>query len=225
MKFDFDTRASDSAFVDWVWRTQSERSGSFISTAAINWEMVVTSYNGKTTITVRGPETKARPADCPADAEFFGIVFKVGTFMPRLPAKKLLNAEQNLPEATNQSFWLDSVAWQFPSYGNADTFVDRLVRKGLLVREPVVATALMGQVQDLSLRSIQRRFVEATGMTHKTIEQIQRARHALSLLEQGVSILDAVYEAGYYDQSHLTNALTRFMGQTPAQIVQVSQSE
>ena len=84
MNFNFDERLSDSPFVEKLWRTQSERSGSFTSTAASNWEMVITTYQGKTTLTVRGPETKATPADCPADAEFFGIVFKLGTFMPHL---------------------------------------------------------------------------------------------------------------------------------------------
>jgi AraC-like DNA-binding protein len=40
----------------------------------------------------------------------------------------------------------------------------------------------------------------------------------MTLLHQGTSILDTVYKAGYYDQSHMTNSLKRFLGQTPAQI-------
>ncbi|MCB0139261.1 MAG: AraC family transcriptional regulator, partial [Caldilineaceae bacterium] len=35
----------------------------------------------------------------------------------------------------------------------------------------------------------------------------------------GVSILDAVDEAGYYDQPHLTRALRQWVGYTPAQIL------
>ena len=50
------------------------------------------------------------------------------------------------------------------------------------------------------------------------IRQIERARYAMTLLCQGTSILDTVYKAGYYDQSHMTNSLKRFLGQTPAQI-------
>ena len=56
-------------------------------------------------------------------------------------------------------------------------------------------------------------------MTHSTIRQIERARHAANLLKQGVSILDTVPEAGYFDQAHLTRSLKYLIGQTPAQII------
>ncbi|MCK6629147.1 MAG: AraC family transcriptional regulator [Anaerolineae bacterium] len=182
MNFDFDERPSDSPFVEKVWRTQSERSGSFVSTAENHWEMVVTTYQGKTTFTVRGPETKATPADYPADAEFFGIVFKHGAFMPHLPLIKLLDRnDSTLPEASSQSFWLHSSAWQFPDFDNADTFVTRLVRQGLLVREPVVETVLQNRPLDMSLRSVQRRFLQATGLTRGTFDQIERARQAVAI--------------------------------------------
>jgi len=225
MIFIFDERPSDSPFVETIWHTQSERAGSFISQAVSHWEMVVTRQNGKTTLTVRGPETKATPSPIPADAEFFGITFTLGAFMPHLPTNNLVNVATNLPEATSQSFWLYGSAWQFPDYENADTFVDRLVRDGLLVREPVVEAALQGQLKDLSLRSVQRRFLRATGLTQGAILQIERARQALTLLQQGVSLLDTVEQAGYADQPHLTRSLKRFTGQRPAQIVRLSQPE
>ena len=74
MDFVFQERLSDAPFVERVWRTESHRAGSFIFAAASQWEIVVTTYQGKTNLTVRGPATKASPADFPADAEFFGIV-------------------------------------------------------------------------------------------------------------------------------------------------------
>jgi hypothetical protein len=42
MTFLFEDRASDSSFVKTIWRAQSEDAGSFISSAATHWEMVVT---------------------------------------------------------------------------------------------------------------------------------------------------------------------------------------
>ncbi len=39
--------------------------------------MVVTRHEGKTSLTVRGPETKATTADCPAHGEWFAIRFKL----------------------------------------------------------------------------------------------------------------------------------------------------
>jgi AraC-like DNA-binding protein len=219
MSFIFEERQSDSSFVEAIWRTQSESAGSFTSLAASHWEIVVTRRNGQTSLTVRGPETKATPADLPADAEFSGIIFKLGTFMPHLPPGNLLDRrDANLPKATSKTFWLHGAAWQFPNYENADTFVDRLVREGLLVREPVVEAALQGQLNEQSLRSIQRRFLRATGLSRSAIRQIERARQAVTLLEQGVPILETVSQAGYADQPHLTRALKRLMGQTPAQV-------
>ena len=124
-----------------------------------------------------------------------------------------------MPEATSHSFWLHGSAWEFPSYENADTFVDRLVREGLLVHEPIVDAALQGHLKELSLRSIQRRFIRATGLTHASVVQIERAKQALNLLKRGVPILDTVEQAGYADQPHLTRSLKHFAGQTPAQIL------
>jgi AraC-like DNA-binding protein len=218
MIFIFEERPSDSSFVETIWQTRSESAGSFISRAVSHWEIVVTKQNGKTTLTVRGPETKATPAPCPANAQFFGIQFKLGTFMPHLPMKTLVNGSLNLPEATRQSFWINGSAWEFPDYENAEPFIDKLVRDSLLVREPIVDAALRGELQERSLRSVQRRFLQATGLTHSTILQIERARQAADLLEQGISILDTVEQMGYADQSHLTRSIKRLIGQTPAQI-------
>jgi helix-turn-helix protein len=223
MEFVFDERSANSSFVDMVWRTHSERAGTFTSVAVSNWEMVITTFNGKTMITARGPETKASEADFPADAEFFGITFKLGTFMPHLPIKTLLDRQDaTLPEASSNSFWLQGSAWELPTFENADVFVDRLIRRGILVRDPVVEAAIRGHTPDMSIRSLQYRFLHATGLTHKTIQQIERARFAVSLLEHGTPISDTAFELDYFDQAHLTNSLKRFIGKTPAKITQKS---
>ena len=73
------------------------------------------------------------------------------------------------------------------------------MRSGLLVRDPVVEAALHGHLTDLSVRSVQRRFLRATGLTQSAIRQIERAR-AAALLEHGVSIFDTLDQAGYVDQ-------------------------
>lgn len=226
MSFVFEGRSSESPLIESIWRTQSQQAGSFMSSADIHCGIVLSKYNGKTTVTVRGPETKATPAAFPADVEFLGIVFKLGTFMPHLPAKAVMDRQDvTLLEANRKSFWLHGAAWQLPNFENVDTFVERLVREGLLVHEPIVDAVLQGHPQDLSVRSIQYRFLNATGLTQNTIRQIERAQQAAALLKQGTSILDTVYEAGYFDQAHLTRSLKRFMGQTPAQIAQSSEPE
>jgi len=221
MEFVFDARSANSSFVEMIWHTHSERAGTFTSVAVSNWEMVITIFNGKTMITARGPETKASEADFLADAEFFGITFKVGSFMPHLPIKTLLDRQDaTLPEASSNSFWRHGSTWELPTFENADVFVDRLIRQGILLHDPVVEAAIQGHTADMSIRSLQYRFLQATGLTQKTIEQIERARSAVSLLEQGTPVLDTAFELGYFDQAHLTNSLKRLIGKTPAQIAQ-----
>ncbi len=226
MLFTFEERLSDSPFVERIWQAQSERAGSFLSVAASQWEMVVSKYHDETTMTVRGPETKATSMDVTlVGAEFFGIVFKYGAFMPHFPVSHLVDGDVDLPDASSKSFWLNGSAWQFPNYENADTFVNRLVRESLLDCDPIIEPVLRGEPQDLSLRSVQRRFLQATGLTQSSIRQIERARYATLLLQQGISILDTVEQAGYADQAHLTRALKHLIGKTPAQIINKSEPE
>src|SRR6516162_2813084 len=179
----FEDRPSDSPFVERVWRCHSERAGTFHSMAASHWEMVVTRHRGKAFLTVRGPETKATTADCPAEGEWVAIRFKLGIFMPILPARNLRDRRDvNLPEATSRSFWLNGSAWEYPDFENAETFVKRLVSDGLIAVDLSVDAALQGQPREQSIRFVQRHFLQATGITHSTVRQIERARHATNLL-------------------------------------------
>ena len=47
MDFAFDERSANSSFVEMVWHTRSERAGTFTSVAVSNWEMVITTFNGR----------------------------------------------------------------------------------------------------------------------------------------------------------------------------------
>jgi hypothetical protein len=226
MLFTFEERLSDSPFVESIWRAQSERTGGFLSVAASQWEMVVSKYQDEITVTVRGPETKVTPMHVTlVGGEFFGIIFKYGAFMPQFPVSDLVDGDLDLPDASSKSFWLNGAAWQFPNYENADTFVDRLVRASLLDCDPIIEPVLRGEPQDLSLRSVQRRFLQAPGLTQSSIRQIERARYATILLQQGISILDTVEQAGYADQAHLTRALKYLIGKTPVQIINKTKPE
>ena len=153
-------------------------------------------------------------------AEILWIKFKLGTFIPHLPAKSLLAKEMLLPDASSKSFWLHGSTWAFPNFENVETFVDRLVREGVLVLDPVVDGVVQNQPQDISSRTVRRRFIYSTGLTPKALQQIERAQQAATLLGQGGSILDTVYA----DQPHLTRSLKRFYGQTPAQIAAANQA-
>jgi AraC-like DNA-binding protein len=210
-------RPSDSPFVERIWHAHSEYTGGFTSVATSHWEMVVTRLHGQMTLTVRGPETRPTAQHLPEDGEWLGIRFKLGTLIPDLPST-LVDQDLQLPNASKRSFWFNSSAREFPDFENADSFVHRLVSEGVLVMDPVVIAALRGESQDISQRTARRHFVRTTGLTPNLARQIERARYATMLLVEGVPIADVAYEAGYFDQPHLTRSLQRFMGRTPAQM-------
>jgi hypothetical protein len=219
MLITFEDRPSDSPFVDRVWRSHSQEAGVFHSIASCHWEMVVTRLAGRTILTVRGPEAKATMADLPAEGEWLGVRFKLGTFMPLMRCGDLRDRNDvNLPNATRRLFWLKGSAWEFPNFENAETFVSRLVRAGLIAADHTVEGAIRGELRDVTTRTEQRRVLQITGLTRGAIHQIERARRAALLLQRGTPILDVVGEAGYYDQAHLTRSLRRFIGLTPARI-------
>jgi AraC-like DNA-binding protein len=215
----FEDRPSDHPLVEKVWRCRSERADSFLSVAANNFEMAITRLGGKSFLTLRGPETAATAFDCPAEGEWICIRFKIGTFMPRfLPGSLRDHKDVNLPPASGKSFWLNGSALEYPDFNNAETFVKRLARSGILASDPIVGDSLLRRPGELSLRSAQRHFLRSTGVTYAAFRQIERARYATNLLKEGVSTLDVVSSLGYFDQAHLTRSLRRFIGQTPSQI-------
>src|SRR5262245_19209952 len=195
--FTFADRPSDSPVIERVWRNHSDRAGVFHSVAACHCGMVVTRLKGRTFLTVRGPETKATMADCPAEGEWCGVYFKLGTFMPLMRSGALRDRNDvTLPNGTNRSFMLNGSAWEFPNFENMETFVNRLVRRGLIMADRAIDGMLRGEAQHITERTEQRRVLQVTGLTRGTIHQIERARRATALLQRGVPILDVVYETG-----------------------------
>jgi AraC-like DNA-binding protein len=219
----FEERASDSPYVALVQRGRTARDGRVLRPTESHWHMVLLRYKGETRFLVVGPWTTTGVLSYPEGAELLWIKLKPGTFLPHLPARHILNKETPLPQATSNTFWLHGSTWQFPDYDNVETFIERLTRQEALVCDPVVSAALQDQPQALSPRTIRHRFLQATGMTQSHIRQIDRARRAETLLRQGMSILDTVYEAGYFDQPHLTRALKQWIGYTPTQIIRTHQ--
>jgi AraC-like DNA-binding protein len=217
-------RLSDSPYIESVTRGWTMKEGSTIRPAEIHWHMVFVKHSGGTLPLVVGPLTSSGTASWGEGGEILWIKFKLGVFMPHLPAKNYLDGEQTLPDASSERFWWKGAARQFPTYENVETLIERLVRDDDLVRDPVVDAALQDQPVEISARTVRHRFLQATGQTQSHIRQYERAIKAASLLRHGVSILDTVFETGYFDQPHLTRSLKQFVGHTPAQIIRDSQS-
>ncbi|WUH97599.1 hypothetical protein OHR68_29320 [Spirillospora sp. NBC_00431] len=218
MPIESDHRGSDSPYIARVWRGRTSGQETLTSVATSNWELVFWEFEGTPHAALRGPETTASTARIDGDSEAFGITFAHGTSMPHLPIGRLVDAELESPYADERRFVLRSEEWEIPGFESAEDFVDRLVRAGVLTRDPLVDEVVWGGIAKVGARSVQRRVVSATGLTQGGIRQIDRARHAAVLLAEGVPPLDVVHRLGYFDQPHLARSLRRFIGRTATRL-------
>lgn len=212
-------RLVDSPYVEWVGHGYTVEDGLEIRPAEYNWHLIFTQHKGLQRTLVVGALEEARPLSYVAGAESLWVRFKVGTFMPRLPAATLLNREVTLPEGSGSNFWLKDKVWEKPTFENVETFVDNLVRTDALTYDPLIEAALCDELEDASERTIRYRFQQSTGLRQNYIRQIKRAQHALELLHRGHSILYTAHELGYADQPHLTRSLKRLLGYTPRELL------
>lgn len=221
----FEARGSNSPYIEAVWRGGAGKEYAPVCPASSQWHLLFLKQHGKLKISVQGPLTRATPVAQSEGTEWLGVTFPLGVFLPFLSINSLLDEQAVLPLTAKTSFHLASSSWHVPDYENVETFIERLVRQNVLVSDPVVKAVLTHQPVEMSLRTVRRRFVLATGLTYQTIAQIERAKQATALLEQGVSLIDAAYQAGYADQSHMTRALKHFIGYTPALIARARNEE
>jgi hypothetical protein len=218
MGLQFSTRRSDSPWVDAVWTCTSDRVEEMTSVATARWGLVFWEREGRAHAGVTGPETAASLAPVPTEAAFVGINFPIGTVLRGLPGSSLVNGGVDLVDTTRRSFRLAGSRWPTPGPDDAEALVERLVRDGALLRDPVVGEVLRGGRPPLSERSLERRFRTTTGLTRGAVRQIERVLEAVDLLVAGKAPVEVAASLGYFDQPHLARALRRYVGRTSTQL-------
>lgn len=218
MELRFGTRGSASPWVDVVWTSTSEQVTRMTSVASVRWGLVFWEQDGRSHAGVTGPETRAGAAPVPEGATFVGIEFAVGTSLRAVPTTALVDGGIELPGTTRRTFRLDGARWETPGPDDAEALAERLVRAGIVVRDPLVADVLGGGDPAVSDRTVERRFRAATGLTRGAVRQIERARAAAGLLAAGVPAAGVVAELDYFDEPHLARALRSYVGRTAGQL-------
>lgn len=209
-----------SAFVEKVTLTCFDTAGETLMHPDNCWDFVfIKSARGLLALRT-GMTTRAVSASHSAGDELLTISFKASAFMPLMPAERMVDEGVVLEHADPRSFWLGNAVREIPNFDNADVFVERLVKEGLVCRNPAVASIIDGDPRPMSERSLQRHFHATTGMTYKRFMMVQRAQEAVALLSTGRPASDVAFALGYSDQAHLINSLKEIMGQTPGQIQQ-----
>ncbi|MBM0202143.1 helix-turn-helix domain-containing protein [Micromonospora sp. STR1s_5] len=214
----FETRGSDSPWVDTVWTCTSEQVTTMTSVAGVRWGLVFWEQAGRTYASITGPETRTGAAPVPEGATFTGIEFAVGTSLRAVATATLVDGGIELPDTTRRTFRLDGTRWETPGPDDAEALVDSLVRAGTVVRDLLVAELLRGHRPAVSARTVERRFRAATGLTRGAVRQIERARAAAELLATGDATADVVAKLDYFDEPHLARALRCYLGRTVRQL-------
>lgn len=218
MELRFETRASDSPWIEAVWTCTSEQVTEMTSVAAVCWGLVFWEREGRPFAGITGPETKTGTAPVPEGATFVGIEFAVGTSLRAVAPSTIVDGGLELPDVTRKDFRLDGARWETPGPDDAEALVDRLVRAGAVIRDPIVTQVRRGDRTAACARTVERRFRAATGLTRGAIRQIERARTAATLLAAGDPVADVVSRLDYFDAPHLARALRRYVGRTARQL-------
>lgn len=218
MSFTYEQRPSQSPFVEAIWRTQDESNGMYMATADGSWDLIFVTQNKQTRVLFSGPSSRATPFVYKTGNNNVGIRFRPGAFMRHMHAKSMLDVTAST-KAGSHGFWFNNGQWTLPTFDNADDFIAKITKDGSLAANAVVTSALAGHKQSVSARTVQRHFLQTTGLTLQYMRLIERANQAVAQLQQGMSILQVVHDLGFADQAHMTRIVKHVSGSTPGNIV------
>ena len=215
MGFTYEEKLSESPLVDFIWRTEDLTDGMYVASADARWDMIFTrSHDGKTRVLLCGPSFKTAQVPYSPGNKHIGICYEPWAIFTDIPITTMLNVTKALPMPSDDTFVMQGVTWKFPTYESIDEFVAEQEKRGLLKADPIIRDILENKPVDMSLRSVQRHFVKTIGMSPRRVRQINSARQAVKLLQQGYTLSEVAYELDYADLPHMTRMLRRFTGYT-----------
>jgi hypothetical protein len=182
------------------------------------WDFVVMKTAAGVMVLRTGLTTAAVSHQFAAGDEILAISFKASSYMSLMPGETMRDEGIILPGIGQDRFWLGTDVLEIPTFETVDRFVDKLLRNSIVEDNRVVASVVSGHPMAMSERTMQRHFLKTTGLTYKAFTQIERARQAIALLQQGRPAADVAFALGYADQPHMIRSLKAIMGQTPKQV-------
>jgi hypothetical protein len=182
------------------------------------WDFVMMKTAAGTMVLRTGLTTTAVTHPFSAGDEILAITFKPSSYMSLMPGEAMRDEGVVLPGVGRDRFWLGTDILEIPTFDTVDRFVDKLLRRGIVEDNNMVASVVSGHPMAMSERTMQRHFLKTTGLTYKAFTQIERAQKAMALLQQGRAAADVAFALGYADQPHMIRSLKAIMGQTPRQV-------
>ncbi len=213
-----DERSSDSPLVKAiVHMVYTKRAEDLVAPDGC-WDILIIKHHGKRKVLLTGITTHPVVSANEPNDELLCISFKPGVHIPGLSPREMRDKGVMLPQTNNWSIGVGCERFEIPTFESADDFVEALAKRDLLVQDELVNSVLFGEPRAASLRSLQRHFIETTGVTLNFHLQIRRAHRAAQLLRDGNPAIEVAAETGYSDQPHMIRSLKFLLGQTPTQI-------
>ncbi len=210
-------RTSDSPFIKSVWQLRFETDGELTVSADGTWDIVFGKLGEIWACTITGPTNHTVTYPYFMGQEALGITLREGTYMPGMPARKVINAGRAM-SIERGVVLIKGIEFEIPTLDTAEAFVNQLYKRGLLAHDPVVEKTLDNDDAFMSARSVQRHFVQTTGLPLSRHQQIARAQRAAALIRGGMALKDVAQECGYFDQAHMNRSFKQILGVTPQQI-------
>lgn len=189
----------------------------------------VTMEHGKTYVV--GAMTTFKESFITENTHLVGVCFKPSAFSSFFSYTSLTEIKNSTVEFDRKlSFDKDQfVTGNYAGYLNR-FFMDRngditmRLQKAvdtMLASRGQLAIDELSRESGISIRQLQRLFKDHIGLTPKEYANIIRLQHTLQLIaskKKEVSILEIAFECGYYDHSHLVNAVKQYTGLLPSEI-------
>lgn len=188
------------------------------------WDFAILKSAHGTRVLRTGLTTSAVTHHYAAGDEILSIAFKASSYMSLMPAEEMRDQGVVLDAIGRDRFSLGSEVFEIPTFETVDSFVHKLLRRGVVEDNRLVASVVSGHPMAMTERTMQRHFLKTTGVTYKTFTQIERAQKAIALLQQGRPAADVAFALGYSDQPHLIRSVKAIMGQSPRQIAGAGES-
>lgn len=219
------TRPVDSPLVASISSSSFTAPGQVLMQPDGCWDIVIIRRGGVPYVLRTGQTTHPVTFEHGADDELLVISFKPQSFMPLMPGDVMRDEGVLLEPFGRAGFWIGTDVREIPTLENADVFVERLLRDGIVDSNALVASVVDGEPKAMSERTLQRHFLRTTGLTYKHFTLVQRAQRAVELIQSGRPAVDVALEVGFADQAHMINSLKSIMGRTPREIVRAVPDE
>jgi hypothetical protein len=215
MAIAYEEKRAQSPLVDFFFQSEDLTDGVYLASADARWDIIFTKCPDETSrVLLCGPSFKIRQVHYSSGYKHVGICYKPWAMFTGLPNTTMLNEINLLLTDSLDTFILQGETWKMPTYENIDQFVVEQEQRGLLTADPIIRDVLENKPVGMSLRSVQRYFAKTIGMSPRRVRQIDSARKAVRMLQQGYTPSEVAYQLGYADLPHMTRMLRRYTGYT-----------